>query len=201
MARSIVLNLDGEVSEFGITRLRRDKLYGQKKRVVVDENGNECSMAALTRDGSTLLPSGAVSYLYLNDSFEVCERSDLNAVDAEGEPLETVESTLGTEVPLEGPVSPHRLLDHTAKAVYELDPQEIGDKLVAALEEGGIFESRFNYRKGYDDNPLFLLKNEEGFFAIIGEDATFDYLRPEEDIEPDEDDEDPFEDDDLDFSF
>ena len=64
MARSIVLNFDGEVSEFGITRLRRDKLYGRKKKIVVDETGVQCTMASLTRDGSTLLPSGAVSYLY-----------------------------------------------------------------------------------------------------------------------------------------
>jgi len=201
MARSIVLNFDGEVSEFGITRLRRDKLYGRKKKIVVDETGVQCTMASLTRDGSTLLPSGAVSYLYMNDHFEVCERSDLTAVDAEGEALEKVDSTLGSEQPLEGPVAPQRVLDHTAKAVYELDPQDIGDKLVEALEDGGIFESRFNYRRGYDDNPLFLLKNDEGFFAIIGEEAAFEYLRPEEEIEPEEDEEDPFDDDDLDFSF
>lgn len=201
MARTIVLNRDGEVSEFAITRLRRDKIYGQRKRVVVDENGNECSIASLTRDGSTLLPSGSVAYLYTNDDFEVCERSDLTAVDEEGELLEKVDSTLGNEQPLEGPVPPSRVLDFTAKAVYELQPEEIADSLVAALEAGEIFESRFNYRSGYDEDPLFLLKNDEGFFAIIGEDASFDFLRPEESLEPEEDDEDPFDDDDLDFSF
>lgn len=201
MARSVVVNLNGKVSSFGIAKVDREKLYGKKTRVVVDENGNPCTMATLTRDGTALLPPGTIAMLYLNDRFEVCERADLHAVDAEGHPVDEVESTLGVEVPLSGPVSATRLLDHLAKSVYMLDPEEVDETLRSALEQGEIYETRFNYRKGFDDNTLFLLKNDEGFFGIVAEEARFDFLRRDQAANlTDEDAEDPFEDDDLDFS-
>lgn len=200
MARSIVVNWGGEVSEFGLSRVSRDKLYGRKVKMVVDEDGNPTEAAYLTRDGSALLLKGAMAMIYVNDDFDVTERSDLQAIDAEGEPLESIPSTLGVEQELHGPVDPARVLDHLAKAVYVLDPETLGDKLREALEDGEIFETNFAYRSGFNSDPAFLLHNEEGFFAIVGEEATFDFLYKEQAAEVEEDDdEDPFEDDDLDF--
>jgi hypothetical protein len=202
MARSIVVNFGGEVSEFAITRLRRDKLYGRKKKVVVDEDGHECSSAYLTRDGAALLPSGSMASLYVDDEFNVCERRDRVAVDDDGEALERIDSTLGSEQPLEGPVDARRVLEHVTTAVYELVADELGESLKAALEDGDIFETRFNYRSGYSDAPAFLLANDEGYFALIGEATGFDFMRPEavDTVEDEDDGEDPFGDD-LDFSF
>ncbi len=201
MARTIVVNWEGEVSEFGLSRVQREKIYGKKKKVVVDENGEECTSAALTRDGSALLPGGSMASVYLNENFEVCERKDLVMVDEEGAAMESIESTLGVEQPLEGPIDPARVLDHLTKAVYQLDPAEVSAKLEAALKDGDIFETRFAYRSGFSDSPAFLLHNDEGFFALIGEEAGFDYLRPDEaPVAEDDDTDDPFEDDDLDFS-
>ena len=45
MARSIVVRWEGSESAFGFTKVEREKLYGKKERVVVDENGNECQSA------------------------------------------------------------------------------------------------------------------------------------------------------------
>jgi hypothetical protein len=200
MPRTIVVNLDGEVSEFAITTVRRDKLYGKKKAVVVDENGEECDSAYLTRDGSALLPSGSMAYLYVDDEYNVCERSDRVAVDEDGEPVEKVDSTLGNEQPLEGPIDAQRVLEHTTKSVYELAPESLGDSLRAALDDGDIFETRFNYRRSFDDAPAFLLANDEGYFALVGEPAPLEPIEPEQVEEAeDADHEDPF-DDDLDFS-
>ena len=200
MARTIVVNFDGETSEFGLTRVQRDKIYGKKRRVVVDENGEDCVSASLTRDGATLLPSGSIASVYLNDQFEVCGRSDLVAVDTAGEEVATVDSTLGVETPLNGPIDPSRVLDFTSKAVYELDPQTLSEALAEGLEAGKIYETRFNYRKGFEDAPAFLLQNDEGIFALVGEDAEFDFLYPDVQDTFDDDEEDPFDDDDLDFS-
>ncbi len=201
MARTVVFNLDGEVSEFAISSLRREKLYGKKVKVVVDESGEETQTAYLTRDGSALLPPGSMSSLYMDDEFNVVERRDLIAVDQDGEKVEEVASTLGTEVPLQGPVEPSRVLDHIAKAVYMLDPAELGDSLRESLENGNIYETRFNYRTSFDDAPAFLLANDEGHFLIVGDEATFDFLTLDrsQDVADDDEDEDPFEDD-LDFS-
>lgn len=200
MARTIVVNYDGEVSEFGITRVSREKLYGRKRKLVVDEDGNPTETAYLTRDGSALLLKGAMASVYVNEEFDVTERSELQAVDAEGEPLDPVDSTLGVEQPLEGPIDPARVLDHLAKAVYLLDPDQLSEKLRDDLEKGEIFETKFNYRKGFDWNPAFLFHNEEGYFAVVGEEAKFDFLYKNQAIETDDDDEDPFDEDDLDFS-
>ena len=202
MARSIVVNYNGDVSEFGLTRVERQKLYGRKRKVVVDENENATQTAYLTRDGTALLPSGTIAMLYVDDEFNVASRSELVAVDPiEGTPMDPIDSTLGVEVPLEGPIDPKRMLDHTCKALYQLDPEQVDATLQKALEEGGIFETRFNYRKGFEDAPAFLFHNDEGYFAVIGNSAEFDYLRKETaNVVEEEDDEDPFDEDDLDFS-
>lgn len=199
MAKGIVVDFDGRQSAFDLTRLDRSKVYGSRKRVVVDERGEACVMATLTRDGAALLPPGCVGMYYL-DGFEVCERGDLRAVDADGKPLPEVESTLGVPVPLVGPIPASRVLDHVAKAVYVLEPESLDEDLRERLARGEIFETRFNYRKGYDDAPAFLLQNDEGVFAILGEEIAFEYLRNEAVSATADDDADPF-DDDLDFSF
>ena len=201
MARTVVFNLDGEVSEFAISSLRREKLYGKKVKQVVDESGDETKTAYLTRDGSALLPPGSMSSMYLDDNWNVVERRDLRAVDDDGNEVADVDSTLGTEVPLEGPIEPSRVLDHVSKAVYALSPETLGESLRESLENGNIYETRFSYRTSFDDAPAFLFANEEGHFLIVGDEATFDFLtldRAKDADDADEDD-DPF-DDDLDFS-
>jgi len=198
MAREIVVGFDGATSRFGITRVSRDKLYGKRRRIVVDDEGNECQPGTLLRDGSALLLQGAVAQLYVDDAFDVVERDELQAVDADGQPVEKVPSTLGVEQPLVGPVPPERVLDTATTAVYALEPMEVGDDLADGLADGQIFETRFSYRGGYDDNPVFLLQNEDGLFALVAEEAPFGWLERELPA-PDEED-DPFDDDELDFS-
>lgn len=200
MARGVVVNLGGEVSEFGLTRLNREKLYGRKTKVVVDEEGNATDTAYLTRDGTALLLKGAMAMIYVDDDFEVTERSDLQAVNADGEPLPSIPSTLGVEQELHGPVPPSRVLDHLAKSVYILEPETLGEQLREQLNAGKIFETLFSYRGGYTSNPAFLLKGEDGYFAIVGEETKFEFLYKDQApvVEADDDD-DPFDDDDLDF--
>lgn len=199
MAREIVVNLDGEQSRFALSRVSREKLYGRKRRVIVDQLEQECSAATLLRDGSALIPQGGLSSLYIDESFEVSERKSLQAVDVTGEPLEEAASTLGVEQTLTGPVSPERVLDHLTTAVYQLDAEELGDELRDGLERGDIYETVFAYRKGFDLWPAFLLQNGEGVFALVGRPAVFEFLERERVPEEPEDDVDPFEDD-LDFS-
>ncbi len=200
MARTIVVNWKGKVSEFGLTRVDRKKLYGRKMKIVVDENEEKTQTAYLTRDGTALLPSGTIGSLYVNDDYDVCSRSDLVAVDENDQAIEKIDSTLGVEQELLGPIDPRRVLDHTAKAVYQLDADALDDTLKTAMEDGDIFETRFNYRAGFEDAPAFLFEGDEGFFAIIGNPAEFTYLEKDRaPIMDDEDDEDPFDDDDLDF--
>ncbi len=198
MAREIVLNFDGEVSSLPIDRVTREKLYGRKRRIVVDEHGEPCESAQLTIDGATLLPSGGTSLVYVDTEFQMLERKELLAVSATGEELEAIPSSLGAEQPLNGPVAVEHFLDHTIVAVYALSADAVGEALAAALAAGGIFETRFNYTRGFSTSPLFVLGNEFGLWGLVGEPTGFAYLRRDVALADDDDDADPF-DDDLDF--
>lgn len=180
MARSIVVSWKGEESSFGFTKVDRDSLYGSKQRLVVDEKGEACVGAYLTSDGAAVIPPGGVAMLYVDPSMDIVERSKLVAVDAEGKPLPIAPSTLGVSQPLTGPVEASRLLDHAISAVYQLANDSVSPGLLAALEEGKIFETRFNYREDYADAAAFLVKNEAGIFALIGTPTGFELLRREE---------------------
>ncbi|TNF31931.1 MAG: hypothetical protein EP329_11605 [Deltaproteobacteria bacterium] len=198
MAREIVVGRDGATSRFGIERVSREKLYGKRTRVVVDDAGSPCQPGTLLRDGSALLLPGAIAQVYVDGAFDVVERDALQAVDADGRLVEKVPSTLGVEQPLVGPVPPERLLDTATTAVYALEAAEVDPALAEALAAGAIYETRFSYRGGYEDSPVFLLQNEHGLFALVAEEAPFGWLEREVPAADEEDD--PFDDDELDFS-
>src|SRR5262245_48775477 len=108
MARPIVVTFNGAESAFSFVKVEREKLYGKKERVFVDELGEACVAAALTTDGAAIVPPGGTSYTYLDDAWDSVERSELRAVDEAGAPLPMLPSTLGTPQPLEGPIDPSR---------------------------------------------------------------------------------------------
>ena len=178
MGRGIVVNLNGESSEFEIAKVERDKLYGRKVRLVVDEKERTCKAALLTRDGSAVAPPGCVTSLYVDERFEVVERAELKAVDAEGKPLSIVKSTLGVEQPLKL-VDASRVLECQVASVYALTPSKLGDALKQGLDAGGIYETPFNYRDDYNAETCFLLKNEAGYFALVTNPLKLEYLKRE----------------------
>ncbi|MGC4114566.1 MAG: hypothetical protein QM765_08135 [Myxococcales bacterium] len=159
MGRGIVVSFNGEPSEFEFSKVERDKLYGRKVRLVVDEQGRPCKPALLTRDGSAVAPPGCVAHLYVDDRFEAIERDQLKAVDDQGNPKALVKSTLGVEQKLVGPVDPSRVLECMVMSTYALTPTKLGDALKAGLDGGGIYEAPFNYRDDY--NPELLLPHQE----------------------------------------
>ena len=200
MGRGIVVNFNGEASEFDISKVDRDKLYGRKVRMVVDDQGRKCEPALLTRDGSAVAPPGCVSLLYVDDKFEVIERSALKAVDLEGKPVPIVKSTLGVEQPLKGPVDATRVLECQVVSVYTLAPSKLGDALKAGLDGGGIYETAFNYRDDYHAETAFLLKNEAGYFALICDELGLEYLQRQATAQAPVAEADEGDGDDLDFS-
>jgi hypothetical protein len=124
-------------------------------------------------------PPGCVTSLYVDESFEVVERADLKAVDAEGKPLSIVKSTLGVEQPLKGPVDGSRVLECQVVSVYALTPAKLGDGLKQGLDAGSIYETPFNYRDDYNAETCFLLKNEAGYFGLISNPLKLEYLKRE----------------------
>ncbi len=189
MAKGMVVSLGGEVSEFALTRVDREKLYGRKVRTVVDEQGRPAQTALLTSDGSALIPSGGTASLYIDEAFDCVERGDLQAVDAAGKPVPAVPSTLGVEQPLTE-VAPQAVLDHVVTTVYQLSPTALGEGLKTALAAGKIFQTRFNYRDDFDVAAAFLLQNEQGPFALVAQPLAFDFVqRDAPTLAPDEESE------------
>ena len=199
MAKSIVVRFQGEDSTFSFSKIERERIYGKKERVVVDEKGQTCSSAWLTADGSALVLSGGTAHVYVDDRFSAFEPEERRAVDVEGRPLEVKPSTLGVVQELK-PSSVERLLDHTTSVVYQLDPESFDDGLKGALAKGEIFEAPFQYRDGLTAEVMFLVQNEEGAFALIGKPTGFQTIvresLPEADLAEAEDELG----DDLDFS-
>lgn len=201
MSRTIVLRLEGEESSFDFVKVERDKLYGRKQRVVVDEQGRACATAWLTADGTALVPTGGTAHVWIDESWQAVEQDARVAVDEAGVALETLPSTLGQAQDARI-VDPSRVLDCVTTSVYQLDPQALSPKIEAALAEGAILEIPFRYRDGFDDELLFVLKNDEGVFGLVARPAGFELLEREAlplVIEPGAEESDELSDD-LDFS-
>lgn len=201
MARAIVLRLEGEESSFGFVKVEREKLYGRKQRVVVDEQNRACASAWLTADGTALVPTGGTAHVWIDESWHAVEQEARVAVDEAGSALETRPSTLG--VPQDARVvDTSRVLDCVTTSIYQLDAQALSPKIEAMLAEGAILEVPFRYRDGFEDELLFVLKNDEGVFGLVARPTGFEMLEREAlplAIEPGGEEADELSDD-LDFS-
>jgi hypothetical protein len=171
MARTIILKSGGATSTFGFQRVDRTKLYGVRRRIAMDPDGNICERAALTDDGALLLRKGMTAQGYFDSGGRWIASRDLVGLDDQGQALEPVPSTLGVAQELQGPLPPQELLDLQVNAVYALDEQEVDPGLKQALEQGKIFRFPFNYRSDFRAEVAFLMANDSGVFALVGQPA------------------------------
>jgi hypothetical protein len=187
MAKGIVVTYAGAESSFGLEKLERSKLYGYRRRVAVDSNGEICTRSALTEDGQFLLRTGMTAQGYFDAEGQQVEAKELGAVDERGEPLPLVPSTLGMAQALEGPVEPQELLDLVISSVYSLVAEQVAPTLQAQLAAGRIFRLPFNYRPDYRCETAYIVQNDMGVFALVGVPAPSAWLSP--DTPPPADDE------------
>jgi hypothetical protein len=195
MPRPIVVILDNKNSEFSFKKLERRKLYGSKKRIALDKDGHQCKKASITEDGAFLLKTGMSVQGYFDNSENWIPNKELVGL-LDGVVVEKNDSTLGVPQQLEA-VEPSVLLDCRIQSTYLLDEQNIDEALAKALDEGQLFRFCFNYRADYHAETGFLLKNPEGYFALVGIPAESTWQAPSA-PPPIDDDEDEL-DDDLDF--
>lgn len=166
MALQLHFRLDGVESKFDFKKIDRDKLYGRRRRVVLDDAGKDCVKAELSEDGTTIITSGMALQAYFDEEGEWVEHSRLVGLDESGEPVDKVPSTLGVAQELEES-SPEELSQNQMVAVYQLFDAEVDAGLRSKLDAGSIFKFSFNYRADYAADPGFLIGNEEGVFALI----------------------------------
>ena len=198
MAKSIVLSHDGTTSSFDFAKITRAQLYGRKRRIPLGADGEACTRVSLSSDGSFLLRSGMSAQGYFDDQGTWIPTKELVGIDPEGQAVAFVPSTLGEPQELQGPHPAQDLLDLQVDAVYALEPVEAATDLTAALDAGEIFSFPFNYRGDYQAGQAFLVGNDEGYFALVGQTAEPEWCVLDE-IAPPDFDEDTEGDDDLDF--
>jgi hypothetical protein len=175
MARNLVLVLDGEQSEFGLKPLNREDIYGKRKRVALDADGQLCGKASLLDDGSLLLKSGMTAQGYFTPDGKSYKQAELVAFDTSGKSMEKVPSTLGVAQNLSGPLPAETVLDLRVDSIYQLESEQLGDKLAKSLAAGEIYGFSFNYRDDYSAESAVLLSNENGFFALIGKPVEWEW--------------------------
>ena len=176
MAKPIVISIAGQEYSFDSVRVDRAKLYGVRKRLPVDSKGNPCIRASLTLDGANLLLSGMTAQGYFNASGIPISRSEMVGLDAYGNKVELIPSTLGSPQILEGPVSSSEILDLEVESIFCLDPLDSNGDLLTQLQSGAVYKFPFNYTAGLEMETAYLVANDEAVFAIVGKPAVEDWI-------------------------
>ena len=193
MAKPIIVSLKNKNSIFQLKKIERKKLYGFRKRLAIDENNDECKRASLTEDGEVLIKSGMTSQGWFVEGGKQIESNEIGAIDENNNELYLIPSTLGINQDLEGPMNPKDLLDLSVTASYSIIPDEISDDLKISLEKGEIWKFNFNFRADFRMETSYILKNESGYFVIVGVANQANFLSlnappPQEEEEEEEDD-------------
>ena len=193
MAKPIIVRLGGADSVFQHSRVDRAKLYGKRVRVPLDPEGQRCTRGSLTTEGDVLLRAGMTNQGYFDADGRQVSSRELVGLDADGHEVPRTTATLG-EPQDATEASPQELLDLRVRTVYALEADHLDTELDTALDAGKIFRFRFSYRADWRNEDAFLVKNDEGLFALIGAPAPAQWMalaeaanpQLEEDDEPDE---------------
>ena len=177
MAKPIIVTFEGNESSFDHAKVERAKLYGSRRRVPIDVDGQPCLKSSLTTDGLYLLQSGMTAQGYFDESGRWLQKSQLVGIAEDGQPMALMPSTLGVAQPLDQ-VDPSVVLDHSIDAVYGLDPLAYDSGLQARLDAGDVFRFSFNYGADYHLETAFLLKNPEGIFCLVGVPISAVWVEP-----------------------
>ena len=196
MAREILLNLNKKKSTFEISKIDRKKLYGLKKRLFLDDKGEECSKANLEEETGIVFVNSDISSCYLDHKGNYIEKSDLEAINENGKKVKKEDSTIGKEVNLNS-ITTEDALNLKVNSVYHLEPKEFDKNLKSKLDKGEVFSFPFNYYADFKLEDGIILKSEKEYFALIGRKTSCHWVGENSDDLPEDVEE--FEDNDLDF--
>ena len=101
MAKTINLTYGSETAVFAYKPIDRAVLYGKRRRVAFDLDGNECAKASLLADGSLLIRSGMTAQGYFTEDQTWVPQSELEAISADGSTPELYPATVGENVAAE----------------------------------------------------------------------------------------------------
>jgi len=198
MAKLIQIKFNGEEAQFSHKKVDRSKLYGSRKRIPLDPLGENCLRCELSDDGSTLIMKGMTSQGYFDNDINWIPNKELIGMDLSGKVLIKIPATLG--VTQEASLCElEMLLDLAVDSIYQLEPEEVPKSIQTALESGKTLNFPFNYREDYHAESAYLILNEEGYFALIGNPVKPEWMELEQVVEESFENEVEDDNDDLDF--
>lgn len=174
MAKTINLTYGAETAIFAYKPIDRTVLYGKRRRVAFDIDGKECIKASLLADGSLLIRSGMTAQGYFTEDDTWVPQSELEAINLDGTKPELFPATVGENVAAEK-ISAVEALSLRFDTTYSLEPEELPAGLKQELDSGSIFKFPFNPRADYQVETGILVSNENGYFALIGQEVQYQY--------------------------
>lgn len=174
MAKTINLSFKGETAAFAYKPIDRSVLYGKRRRVAFDADGNECSKASLLADGSLLIRSGMTAQGYFTPENIWVPQGELEAINPDGSTPELFPATVGETVEAQE-ISASDALTLRFGTTYALEAEEISDSIKKVLDAGTILTFPFNPRADYQVETGLLVANENGYFALIGEKIEYEF--------------------------
>ena len=165
MAKPLVLSLDGHEFPVNLVKIDRERLYGAVEIEAVDEKGKPAEIKVLAPDGKTLIEKGGTALATVTEDGSSVERSQLIAVDAEGEPVEPVPSSFaGPNVLASAKTDDY--LSQIVKSVYAVEPADGQplDFLRDHLDSGQMYSFPFSYRGGLEYDERLCGRRREGCF-------------------------------------
>lgn len=174
MAKTINISYKGDSAAFAYKPIDRGVLYGKRRRVPFDAQGNECSKASLLADGSLLIRSGMTAQGYFTPDNVWVPQGDLEAMNPDGSTPELFPATVGETVEATE-ISPSDALSIRFETTYALEPEEMSASIKSALDAGTILTFPFNPRADYEVETGILVGNENGYFALIGQKVEYQF--------------------------
>jgi hypothetical protein len=175
MAKTINIAYKGESAVFAYKPIDRGVLYGKRRRVPFDADGNECAKASLLEDGSLLIRSGMTAQGYFTPDKVWVAQGDLEAINPDGSTPELFPATIG-EVVEATQLSPVEALNLRFGTTYALEPEVLSEGIKKELDSGVVLTFPFNPRADYEVETGVLVGNENGYFALVGQKNQYEFV-------------------------
>jgi hypothetical protein len=177
MAKPLVVQYEGQSTNFSLEKIDRTKLYGYVETEVVDEAGKTCELATLIGDGRSIVGKGGSAIAYLSHDGQWRKKADLRPVDVHGKIITPVKSTFDAPVTLDRMAAIEEYLAHNINLIYRLEAEAENPALLEALRSGAIFQFPFSYRGGVEASAGFLLLGGDGnLFLCVGTRAAIEFV-------------------------
>lgn len=181
MPRLIVLEFKGKESKFNFKKINRSSLYGKKKRIFLDEFNKECISAIIDTSFGLIIHSGDASSVYIDEQKNFINKDDISGIDSKGNLVKRIPSTLNVPQKLHV-INEEYILDFDCSSLYYLEEEVIEKDLQTSLNNGDIYNFDFNYYSDFNIEKGIILKNEKGYFALVGKETSHSWSNKEENL-------------------